>query len=261
MTLLDSKFLDEITTLLDTPNTVGIALTGSHARGDATPLSDVDILCFVETLPDDESQHYQLQYHREVLVSCSMVTLVDKHGEMNIPQSAIFGVPGLRQMRILLDKRGEIAALQAKAQAFTWMPLQPAADGYASYQLMGCVEEVHKILNGLQRNHETMLIYATLGLCWGLVSAVAVQYGLLIESENVYLQTVQERVGSDSVWSRTVRLVYGLDEQVDGRYSPAQRRAQAGLQLYRETALLLGQIIRTEHRAIINQALTLIGRS
>jgi hypothetical protein len=246
---------------LDHPSVVGIALTGSHARGDATPLSDVDILCFVETLPDDESQHYQLHYHGEVLVSVSMTTLADKHGGMNSPQSAIFGVPGLRQMRILLDKRGELAALQAKAQAFTWAPLQPAADGYASYQLMGCVEEVHKILNGLRRNNEAMLIYAILGLSWGMISAVAVQRGLLIDSENIYLQSVQESVGLDSAWTRTVRIVYGLDEDAGTNYSPIRRRAQTALQLYRETALLLDQIIRAEHRAITNRALGLIERS
>jgi predicted nucleotidyltransferase len=260
MTLLDSAFLDQLITSLDSPNTIGIALTGSHARGDATPLSDVDILCFVETLPEDETQHYVLHYRSEVLVSISMTTLADKREQIRKPQSAIFAVPGLRQMRILRDRRDELSKLKAEAEAFIWSPLQAVADAHASYQLMGFVEEVHKILNGLRKNHEVMLLNATLGLCWGMVNVVAVQSGLLVDSENVYFEAIQGNVGQDSAWSRAFRQASGLAERPDDRYSSVQYRACAALQLYRETVILLQPIIRTEHQVIIKQALSLIER-
>jgi hypothetical protein len=43
--------------------------------------------------------------------------------------------------------------------------LQPAANEYAAEQIMGNGEEVHKILSGLARGHESTVLYAS----WGLV--------------------------------------------------------------------------------------------
>jgi hypothetical protein len=258
MTSLDKAFLDQLIDSLDSPNTIGIALTGSHARGDATPLSDVDILHFVETLPEDEAQHYALHYVGEILVSVSIVTLADKHGQMTNPQSAIFAVPGLRQMQILLDKRGKLTALKVEADSFTWSPLQPASDAYTSYQLMGFAEEVHKILNGLRENHNSMILSATIGLCWGMMRTISIQRGLLIESENVFFQAVQDSLGLNSAWSQALRLASGLDDRPDNTYSSMQYRGRAALRLYQETTVLLKPIIRTEHQAIIERALSLI---
>ena len=40
-------FLKELIAELDNDTVRGIVLGGSHARGDATPYSDVDLACFV----------------------------------------------------------------------------------------------------------------------------------------------------------------------------------------------------------------------
>ena len=81
-------------------------------------------------------------------------------------------------MKIVLDKDGSMAALQKAAYEFEWSPLQPAADEFAAEEIMGNAEEVHKILNGLARGHESTVLYATWGLVKNMLEAVAVQKGL-----------------------------------------------------------------------------------
>lgn len=46
--------------------TRGMVLTGSYARGDATPYSDVDLLRFVATLPASEADRYRLAVRDDV---------------------------------------------------------------------------------------------------------------------------------------------------------------------------------------------------
>jgi hypothetical protein len=61
---------------------------------------------------------------------------------------------------------------------------------------MGCAEEVHKILNGLDRGHESTVLYATWGLVKNMLEAVAVQRGVMIVSENRYFDLIQECGGT-----------------------------------------------------------------
>ena len=44
---LSDAFVKELATEFDNDHIRGIVLGGSHARGDATPYSDVDLACFV----------------------------------------------------------------------------------------------------------------------------------------------------------------------------------------------------------------------
>ena len=85
----------------DDDNTLAISLTGSHARGDAMRYSDVDVWRFVKTMPD---VLYSLQQHDSFLLSVSYKTFDSLREEMRQPQQALFAVPAVRQMRVLLDK-------------------------------------------------------------------------------------------------------------------------------------------------------------
>ena len=168
--------------------------------------------------------------------------------------SAIWAVPGLSGMNILLDKHGSLSELRKAAQEFDWSPLQPAADEFASEEVMGCAEEVHKILNGLARRHESTVLYATWGLVKNLLEAVAVQRGLMIVSENRYFDLIQDAVGRDSKWTRAFRMAWGLDSGS----SQYQARGVAALTLYRLTAGLFDELIPEKHREVIDTTLHLI---
>jgi hypothetical protein len=235
-----------------TAETTGVLLTGSHARGDATEFSDVDLVRFVPALPERDEARYTLAWREGRLISLSFATVAGKRDELARPETAIWAVPGLRQARLLLDRDGALAALLDEARAFRWEPLQGAADAYASYELLGLAEEAHKALAGLAGGDETLALYGTYGLVFGLARTVAVQRGVLIRTENVYFRQVQEAVGVTSAWAVAFRRAAGFEA------AAPRERAAAGLRLYQETAALCAPIVRAEHWPVIEATLARI---
>ncbi|MBX3066819.1 MAG: nucleotidyltransferase domain-containing protein [Anaerolineae bacterium] len=243
-----------------------ICLAGSHARGEATVYSDVDIYVFVADVVDLNSiATYQLHEYEGVLLSISITTIERKRAELAHPETAIWAVPGLRQLRVLYDLANPhglspLGNLRQEALTFAWLPLKPLADAYVSKQLCGYAEEAHKILSSLHRNDVSALHYATYGLLFGLTSIVAVGRGLLIESENRLFQLVQEQVGWESDWSHAFRRasLWSTAIKPPSQGTTIEERAQASLQLYVETALLFADIIKPEHSAVIQTTLKLI---
>lgn len=254
---LDENFLGRLVAELDDADTAGVALTGSHARGDATRYSDVDLLRFVDVLPESEAERYTLRHREGYLVSISSTTVSAKLEELARPQDAIWTVSGLRQSRILLDRDGSLRRLKQTAAEFTWEPLRDAADEYASYSVMGYAEEVRKVLGGMLRSDDSAVLYGTLGLGLGLTKAILVQRGVLLESENSYFSQVQDAVGHDSAWARWLRLSVGLDAAPMDR-PLVKARGVAALRLYEETVMLLQGVLRSEHRDVIENALAVI---
>jgi hypothetical protein len=239
---------------IDAPDVVGVGIVGSYSRGQENTYSDVDFDIFVSQLPENSYDRYTLRYWDNKLVSLKYTLLDDERSALTNPRRAIWAVPGLRGMKILLDKDDSMAALQKAAYEFEWSPLQPAADEFAAEEIMGNAEEVHKILNGLARGHESTVLYATWGLVKSMLEAVAVQRGLMIVSENRYFDLIQDAVGRDSRWTATFRTAWGLD-YASSQY---QSRGAAALKLYRLSAAMFDELIRNKHRDVINNTLRLI---
>jgi hypothetical protein len=195
-----------------------------------------------------------LRYWDNKLMSLKYTLLDEERAALTNPRRAIWAVPGLRGMKIVLDKNGSMAALQQAAQEFDWSPLQPAADEFAAEEVMGCAEDVHKILNGLARGHESTVLYATWGLVKNMLEAVAVQKGILIISENRYFDLIQDAVGRDTAWTHAFRTAWGLDPDS----SQYQARGAAALTLYCLTASMFDKLIPEKHRAVVDKTLQLI---
>ena len=253
MTLSDS-FIQSILHQIDSPDVIGVGIVGSYARGQETKYSDVDFDIFVSTMPEDPSDRQTLRYWDNRLVSLSYNLLDDERAALTNPRRAIWAVPGLRGMRIVLDKDSSMAALQKAAQEFEWSTLQSAADEFAAEEIMGNAEEVHKILNGLAREHESTVLYASWGLVKNMLEVVTVQRGIMIVSENRYFDLIQDSVGRDSDWVSTFRTAWGL---VSGSCDYRSRGA-AALSLYRLSAEMFDGLIPGEHREVVNKTLTLI---
>lgn len=251
---LPDPFLQSILERLDSPVVIGMGIVGSYARGQEGRFSDVDVDIFVSRQPENPYDRYTLRYWDEKLVSLNYMLLEDERAALSDPRRAIWAVPGLRGMRILLDKDGSLAVLQKAAQEFDWLPLQPTADEFAAEMVMGNAEEVHKILNGLARGHESTVLYATWGLVKNMLEAVAVQRGILIVSENRYFDLIQDSVGHDSKWTSAFRKAWGLDSSS----SQYQTRGAAALILYRLSAAMFDSLIRDQHREVIYRTLQLI---
>jgi predicted nucleotidyltransferase len=253
MTLSDS-FIQSILERIDSPDVIGVGIVGSYARGQASIYSDVDLDIYVSKLPENKYERYTLRYLDEKLVSLKYILLDDERSALTDPRRAVWAIPGLRGMKILLDKDGSMSSLQKAARDFDWSLLQSAADEFAAEEVMGGAEEVHKILNGLARGHESTVLYATWGLVKNLLEAVAVQKGLMIISENRYFDLIQDSVGRDSKWTRTFRTAWGLDMNA----SQYQSRGTAALMLYRLTAEMFDNLIPEIHREVVNRTLRFI---
>jgi hypothetical protein len=254
---LPGILLDDLVAEFADGDTIGMLLAGSYARGDATPYSDIDLIRFVPVLPEVDADRYTLAYRAGHLVSLSTTTIDAKRAELSRPETAIWTVPGLRQARILRDRGGALAALLQEAQAFRWESLQPEADAYASYNVMGLVEEVHKVLGALEHADESAALNATWGLVAGLARAVIVQRGVLIRTENAYFQQAQEAAGPASAWSLAFRVAAGYEATPTG-VSSVLARASAALRLYHETAALLSSVLQPQRLAVIQGALARI---
>jgi predicted nucleotidyltransferase len=253
MTLSDS-FIQSLLEQIDARDVIGIGIVGSYARGQESQYSDLDVDIFVSRLPENPYDRYTLRYWEDKLVSLKYTLLEEERAALANPRRAIWAVPGLRGMKILVDKDGSLTALQKDAQDFDWSPLQSTADRFAAEEIMGNAEEAHKILSGLVRGHESTVLYATWGLVKNMLEAVAVQRGILIVSENRYFDLIQESVGRDSKWANAFRTAWGLDPAS----SQYQTRGVAALRLYRLSAAMFDALIPDRHRDVVNHTLQLI---
>ncbi|MFN8462821.1 MAG: hypothetical protein U0X93_13770 [Anaerolineales bacterium] len=180
--------------------------------------------------------------------------LDDERAALTNPRRAIWAVPGLSEMRIVLDKTGELTKLQKDAQGFDFSPCNPPPMNSPPNRSWVVPSEVHKILNGLARGHESTVLYSVWGLVKNMLEAVAVQRGVMIVSENRYFDLIQESVGRESKWVSALRKAWGLDANA----SQYQSRGAAALTLYRLSAVMFDEFIPEKHRDVVNNTLRLI---
>lgn len=252
---LSKSLLESLIEEFSTPDTLGVGLVGSFSRGEGKRFSDVDLDFFLPETPPRGLEGYSLHHRWGHLISLKYIGLEDQRAELYQPQDTIWAVPGMQQMQILSDPQGLLAGLKAEAEAFCWEPLTEKANAYVSYQLMHTVEEVYKILGGLEEQNPSKVIYATLGLGLGLASAMAVHKRLLIASENQYFELLYQTLGKESPWSRAHRLAVGW------RAGAFERRGIAALQLYWESFMECQGIVADQPLGVIQPALIALQES
>ena len=111
MTLSD-PLIKSVLEKIDSPAVIGVGIVGSYSRGQETKYSDVDFNIFVNQMPENEYDRYILQHWDNKLISLKYVLLDDELAALNNPRRAIWAVPGLSGMQIILDKDGSLAELQ-----------------------------------------------------------------------------------------------------------------------------------------------------
>lgn len=241
----------------DAPSVKALVLMGSHARGDAGPYSDVDLVRFVADA--DAGLPGAGSHLREgILIVVSNMTPSRVEGWFTDPKTATDTIAGLRVARALIDRDDTFAAIGARAQAFVWdETLQGKADRWASAQMVGWIEEVHKGLEGLRRHDPGRLLNASFGLSWGLSNVVKVQRGVLVSGDNGFFNEVAAAVGVETAWSQLRAIAFGVAD-VHGRPPSLRERVVAGLQLYVLTAELLSPAIQPEQAPLIAETVALI---
>jgi hypothetical protein len=242
--MLPSGFLATLTTELDGPDVLGVALGGSFARGTASASSDVDLAPFYRA--DVSLPPKRLFWRDGWLVSVSPKTTDSWRTQMAQPESAIHLVPSAAQLRILVDKDGSLSALVAEAQVFRWEPLQSAADAFAGNTLLLIAEHTLKLLGALAREDDAAIPYPLGELLHGLPWIVATQRGILVESGNTYFRQVQASVGAESDWSCAHQAALGVHGE------SLRERSAAALQLYSVTTQLIADTLRPDQREVVS---------
>jgi hypothetical protein len=200
----------------DDPSVRAIVLMGSHARGEAGPHSDIDLVRFVdESAGDLPGQGSHLIDGALVVVSNAAPERVERW--FTIPAEAVKTIVGLRQARSLIDRAGYFAVIQARAQAFVWISeLQVQADREASEAMVGWIEEAHKGLEGLRRQDPGRLLNGLFGLSYGLSNVMGLHLGVLLSGDNGFYDEVAGAVGLDTPWTHLRAVAFGVAE-VHGR--------------------------------------------
>jgi hypothetical protein len=220
----------------------------------------VDLVRFVYEIPHQMAPK-RFTYLDGRLISVSTRTIEHDQQRLNLPEEAIFVVPGIREAQILLDKDGGFQRLQQQARDWTWEPLQAAANHYAGELLMKQTEIVHKTLRALLVRDELALAEMIMILCTALTDALAVQRGLLITSGNSYFRQVQALVGSSSEWTRQHQLTIGTDRTPTHPTPLLETKGIAVLRLYQESVLILRSALTPAHREVAEQASAVIGHA
>lgn len=244
----------------DASNVLGIALMGSHARGDAGPYSDIDLVRLVaDHASDIPGSGSHLIKGKLVVVSDIRRSEVDRWFTM--PEVAVNTLGGLQRAAIQLDRDNSLTELQERARAFEWDDvMQQRANRWASRQLIDLIEEVHKGLEGLRRNHTGRLLNARFGLSWLLSRVVQVQRGILLSGDNAFIEEVEETLGPDTLWCQLRRIVFCIMEP--GQPVPTlHEQVHAGLELYAATVTLLSGTLRQGDSELIHETVQRIHRA
>lgn len=239
----------------DGPGVNAIVLMGSYARCEQGPYSDVDLVRLVGEQPIGlTGSGSYLVGGRLVVVSDLTPAQVEEW--FTRPEVAVNAIAGVRTGRALIDREGVFAGAQIRARAFLWdATMQERANLWASQQMVGWIEEVHKGLAGLQSGDIGQQLHARFGCSWGLTRVMQVQRGVIISGENAFYDEVAAAVGPTSQWVRLRQMAFGVDEP--GRRPPSLRaQVIAGLQLYVETAGLLKGVLRPGDEPLIAQAVS-----
>ncbi len=226
-----------------------VALLGSYARGDAGPFSDVDLLfLWPVDAPKPERNSFLVD---GMLVTVNPTTPTESDEWFTDPAQAVTVIAALRDAVSLHDPDGLFAPMQSRARAFVWSnEMQAKADRYASGQMVGWIEEAHKGLEGLRRNHAGRLLQARFGLSWGLAGLMQVQQAILSNSDNSLPGDVCAALGANSRWSWLAQRAFGL--QLPGENLPSlHEEVRAGLRLYCESARLLAPILQADDRPLV----------
>lgn len=228
--------------------TLALLLLGSHARGDAGPLSDIDLNRHVAA----SERHGRLDCYVDVagrLVTVKTLQPARIAVAMGEPGETVWQVPGLRDAVVLYDKDGGAAALIARARSFTWESLGAAVDRHVAAELARHTEEALKIASGVAAGRASQVLYGTIGMTVGLAEAMVVHRRGFIDSENRLFDIALDAMAGSPQWQDAFRISAGYTS------ADPQARGRAALTLYGETARLAAAVLSADERRIVGVGL------
>ena len=235
------------------PGVHAVAVVGSVARGDANTWSDIDLHAYVRLTSQKQEPRTRFLGGRLVMVATD--TIEDGRAELRTPARAVWAVPALRDMRILLDQDRQLAALKQEAETFEWSALRSEAEASERQRLVASAEYLHKIRAAIEGRDDGAALHAAGALIGRCTRAIVTARGVLIRTENEYYRKAQEAAGPE--WAKRHRHCFGL--AWDGPVAlDAFAQALAAANLYAETVRVLDDILDAEAREITARAIALL---
>ena len=198
---------DRIAERLAAEGAQAVVLAGSHARGEATDLSDLDLYAI------GNGPLYQLEVVDGMLVAISWRTAEEEAAALQDPARVGAVVPAWRHALVLTDRDGLAARLKERAEEFEWEAIAPACDAWVAEQTVGYAEEVLKLVAARRHGDPLLAAVQRAVLALRLPGLMAVQHRVLYESENELWRLVAEAMGPD--WARCHAAALGLDSAGD----------------------------------------------
>ncbi len=181
----------------------GVALMGSHARGTAHALSDIDLYAL------GDGPEYVTQRRESWLVTVSWRTRDAVLESFSALPGCIQAVPGWRAARILSDPRGEGARLIEAASAWSWAQI-PDPDAWCAAELPGYAEEVQKLQAALSAKDDVSAAVWRNVLALRIAAIMAVRLRFLLMREEDQWPRVADTLGKS--WSKAQRTALGLSD-------------------------------------------------
>lgn len=251
--LLAPDAVAQLLILAYAPGVHAVSVVGSAARGDANPWSDIDVHAYVRLA--SQTQDARAAFMGDRLVMIATDTVDGSRIELRTPARAVWAVPAIKDMRILLDQERQLAALKLEAEAFDWSTLRAEAEASERRRLVGSAEYVYKIRAAIERRDESAALHAADALVGRCTRAIVTARGIFIRTENEYYRKAQEAAGAE--WATRHRQCFGI--AWDGPVAlDAFAQALAACELYAETVRVLDDILDEDAREVTTRAIALL---
>ena len=223
--------------------TLALLLVGSHARGEAVPLSDIDLARHVAA----PNNHGRLDCHVDGhgrLVTVKTLQPAREAAALSNPGKAAWQVPALRSAVVLYDKGGAADLLIERARAFDWQALDDAANRHVAGEVAQHAEEALKIAAGVLAGRDAQVLYGVMGMTLGLAEAMVVHRRGFIDSENRLLAIALASMAGEAAWQEAFRDAAGFTA------AAAADRGRAALALYAESVRLVAPLMNADEREV-----------
>lgn len=218
-----------------------VVLVGSHARGDAGPQSDVDVLII-----GPRTFSFRLERRRGLLVSVTRRPVEAYRRELTDPGFVCAAVPGWREAVVLHDPHGTAAALIGEARGWTWGPLERRCDGWVAEEVCSLAEEIHKLIAALRGGRLTTAAAQRSVLAVRLAGVMAVRRRILYGSENHLWDLVSDAMGEG--WRVAQSATLGLGDE------GFEETCRAALRLYDLAADEVDHLLDERQQRVVSHA-------
>ena len=223
-------------------------LTGSHARGDANPHSDIDLVALYRTKPNDDGSTLM---RGSRMVTIARTTTARVRADFRDPARFTTYIPGWREAVILADADGVAARLQARAHRWAWDVVSETADEWVADGITGWAEEALKLRAALDAGRLLHAATQRSLLAIQLAGIIAVRHRILCGTENVLWNLVCEHIGEP--WSSAQKRALVL------RGESVRVSSKAALELYAIAAREAWPLLDRRQRAVVGHACAIAG--